>query len=166
MSENIHFAKRCEEEGIVFIGPKSEHLDMFGDKVKAREQAEKAGIPVIPGSDGPAETLEAVEQFGQTNGYPIIIKASLGGGGRGMRIVRSESEVKEAYERAKSEAKAAFGNDEVYVEKLIENPKHIEVQVIGDKQGNVVHLLRGTVLFKDATKKSLKWRRVSLCHLN
>lgn len=77
LSENIHFAKRCEEEGIVFIGPKSEHLDMFGDKVKAREQAEKAGIPVIPGSDGPAETLEAVEQFGQTNGYPIIIKASL-----------------------------------------------------------------------------------------
>ncbi len=83
-----------------------------------------------------------------------------------MRIVRAESEVKEAYERAKSEAKAAFGNDEVYVEKLIENPKHIEVQVIGDKQGNVVHLLKGIVPFNDATKRSLKWRQVCRCHLN
>ncbi|WP_368237071.1 pyruvate carboxylase [Bacillus velezensis] len=140
LSENIQFARRCEEEGIVFIGPTSAHLDMFGDKVKAREQAEKAGIPVIPGSDGPAETLKDVEQFAKVHGFPFIIKASLGGGGRGMRIVRSESELKESFERAKSEAKAAFGNDEVYVEKLIENPKHIEVQVIGDKEGNVVHL--------------------------
>jgi pyruvate carboxylase len=140
LSENIHFAKRCEEEGIIFIGPKSKHLDMFGDKVKARKQAELAGIPVIPGSDGPVNDLGEVLNFVQTHGFPIIIKAALGGGGRGMRIVKSEEEVKEAFERARSEAKAAFGSDEVYLEKLIEKPKHIEVQIIGDAHKNIVHL--------------------------
>ncbi|BDG35008.1 pyruvate carboxylase [Saccharococcus caldoxylosilyticus] len=140
LSENIQFAKRCREEGIIFIGPNEEHLDMFGDKVKARHQAELAGIPVIPGSDGPVRSLEEVVRFAETYGYPIIIKAALGGGGRGMRIVRAKSEVKEAFERAKSEAKAAFGSDDVYVEKLIEKPKHIEVQILGDYEGNIVHL--------------------------
>ncbi|CAL8899496.1 pyruvate carboxylase [Bacillus pumilus] len=140
LSENIHFARRCEEEGIQFIGPTSQHLDMFGDKVKAREEAKKAGIPVIPGSNGPVDSVKEVEKFGEEYGYPFIIKASLGGGGRGMRIVRSKEELNEGYDRAKSEAKAAFGNDEVYVEKLIENPKHIEVQVIGDNHGNIIHL--------------------------
>ncbi|WP_338781745.1 pyruvate carboxylase [Metabacillus sp. FJAT-52054] len=140
LSENIHFARRCEQEGIIFVGPDSKHLDMFGDKVKARSQAEAAGIPVIPGSDGPVDHVEDVVKFGEEHGYPFIIKASLGGGGRGMRIVRSKASVKESFERAKSEAKAAFGNDEVYVEKLIENPKHIEVQIIGDRNGNIVHL--------------------------
>jgi pyruvate carboxylase len=140
LSENINFAKRCEEEGIIFIGPKSKHLDMFGDKVKARHQAIEAGIPVIPGSDGPIESLEEARAFGKENGYPIMIKAALGGGGRGMRIVRGEASLKESYERAKSEAKAAFGTDEVYVEKFVENPKHIEVQILGDDEGNIVHL--------------------------
>ncbi|ARA97283.1 pyruvate carboxylase [Geobacillus thermodenitrificans] len=140
LSENIQFAKRCREEGIIFIGPNENHLDMFGDKVKARHAAVNAGIPVIPGSDGPVDGLEDVVRFAEAHGYPIIIKAALGGGGRGMRIVRSKSEVKEAFERAKSEAKAAFGSDEVYVEKLIENPKHIEVQILGDYEGNIVHL--------------------------
>ncbi|WP_369902902.1 pyruvate carboxylase [Bacillus manliponensis] len=140
LSENIQFAKRCEEEGIIFIGPKSKHLDMFGDKVKARTQAQLANIPVIPGSDGPVNTLEEVSEFAKKHNYPIIIKASLGGGGRGMRIVRSQEELKEAYNRAKSEAKAAFGNDEVYVEKFVENPKHIEVQILADSEGNVIHL--------------------------
>ncbi|QKY68927.1 pyruvate carboxylase [Lentibacillus sp. CBA3610] len=140
LSENIEFAKRCEEEGIVFIGPTSEHLNMFGDKVKARTQAVNAGLPVIPGSDGPVSSLDEVKAFGRQHGYPIIIKASLGGGGRGMRIVRNEQSLDEAFDRAKSEARAAFGSDEVYVEKLIENPKHIEVQIIGDSHGNTVHL--------------------------
>lgn len=140
LSENIDFAKRCEEEGIIFIGPTSKHLDMFGDKVKARTQAVNAGLPVIPGSDGPVSNLDEVKEFGAKHGYPIIIKASLGGGGRGMRIVQTADEVSEAYDRAKSEAKAAFGNDEVYVEKFVQNPKHIEVQIIGDHDGNVVHL--------------------------
>ncbi|MFF2457344.1 pyruvate carboxylase [Peribacillus simplex] len=140
LSENIEFAKRCEEEGIIFIGPESRHLDMFGDKVKARTQAELADIPVIPGSDGPVTSVEEVKEFGEQYGFPIIIKASLGGGGRGMRIVEKIEEVEEAYDRAKSEAKAAFGNDEVYVERFIQNPKHIEVQILADTHGNIVHL--------------------------
>lgn len=140
LSENILFAQRCEEEGLIFIGPTSQHLNVFGDKVKARTQATSAGLPVIPGTDGPVNSVEEVREFGKSHGYPIIIKASLGGGGRGMRIVRNEKGLKESYDRAKSEAKSAFGNDEVYVEKLIENPKHIEIQVIGDEHGNVIHL--------------------------
>ncbi|WP_041073813.1 pyruvate carboxylase [Bacillus sp. OxB-1] len=140
LAENEEFARRLEEEGIIFIGPTSKHLDMFGDKVKAREQAIQAGIPVIPGSDGPVTSVGDVSQFGEEHGYPIIIKASLGGGGRGMRIVQSADEVFEAYERARSEAKSAFGSDEVYVEKFIKKPKHIEVQILGDSFGNVVHL--------------------------
>ncbi|MED1470396.1 pyruvate carboxylase [Bacillus salipaludis] len=140
LSENAEFAKRCENEGIIFIGPKSKHLEMFGDKVKARHQAIQANIPVIPGSDGPIESLEEAKTFGQKYGYPLMIKASLGGGGRGMRIVRSEDSLKESYDRAKSEAKAAFGNNEVYIEKFVENPKHIEIQILGDHNGNVVHL--------------------------
>ena len=140
LSENVEFARRCEEEGIIFIGPTSEHLDMFGDKVKAREQAVKAGIPVIPGSDGPVESLEAVRSFGSKHGYPLMIKAALGGGGRGMRVVQNEEELAPSYERAKSEAKAAFGSDEVYVEKFVDKPKHIEVQILGDTHGNLLHL--------------------------
>ncbi len=140
LSENLEFAKRCEEEGIIFVGPTSKHLDMFGDKVKAREQAVKAGIPVIPGTDGPVESVEEVRAFGKQNGYPLMIKASLGGGGRGMRVVQTEDELESAYERAKSEAKAAFGSDEVYVERFIYQPKHIEVQILGDTQGNLIHL--------------------------
>ncbi len=140
LSENIEFAKRCHEEGIIFIGPELEHLEMFGDKVQARAQALKADLPVIPGSDGPVESVEEVEMFADKHGFPLIIKASLGGGGRGMRIVKSADELQESYNRAKSEAKSAFGNDEVYVEKFIENPKHIEVQILADKHGNIVHL--------------------------
>ena len=140
LSENVDFARRCEEEGITFIGPTSQHLDMFGDKVKAREQAVNADIPVIPGTDGPVSSVEEVLAFGDRYGFPLMIKAALGGGGRGMRVVQTKEDIQSAYDRAKSEAKAAFGSDEVYVEKCILNPKHIEVQIIGDKEGNIVHL--------------------------
>lgn len=140
LAENAEFARRLEEEGIIFIGPTSKHLDMFGDKVRAREQAIDAGLPVIPGSDGPISSTEEVLTFGEQHGYPVIVKASLGGGGRGMRIIHAAEEVEQAYERAKSEAKAAFGSDEMYVEKFIDKPKHIEVQILGDSHGNVVHL--------------------------
>ncbi|WP_349410369.1 pyruvate carboxylase [Pseudalkalibacillus sp. SCS-8] len=140
LSENIQFAKRCGEEGITFIGPETEHLHMFGDKVRARAQAVEADIPVIPGSDGPVETVDEVRDFAKEHGFPIIIKATLGGGGRGMRIVRNMASLEDAYDRAKSEAKAAFGKDEIYVEKFVENPKHIEVQIIADNDRNVVHL--------------------------
>lgn len=140
LSENVEFARRCEQEGILFIGPKSQHLDMFGDKVKARDQAVQANIPVIPGTDGPVASIEEVLSFGEKYGYPLMVKAALGGGGRGMRVVQTADDVASAYERAKSEAKAAFGSDEVYVEKCIINPKHIEVQILGDQHGNLVHL--------------------------
>ncbi|WLR59625.1 pyruvate carboxylase [Guptibacillus hwajinpoensis] len=140
LSENLQFAKRCQEEDLIFIGPELDHLRMFGDKVEARKQAILAGLPVIPGTDGPVEGLDEVKAFADENGYPLMIKAALGGGGRGMRIVRSEESLAEAYDRAKSEAKAAFGRDEIYVEKFVENPKHIEVQILGDKHGNTIHL--------------------------
>lgn len=140
LSENLQFAKRCEEEGIIFVGPTVKHLDMFGDKIKAKDAAISAGVQSIPGTDGPVDTVEEALAFANEFGYPIMIKAALGGGGRGMRVAHNEEEAKEGYVRAKSEAKASFGNDEVYVEKYISNPKHIEVQILGDTHGNVIHL--------------------------
>ncbi|OUN51419.1 pyruvate carboxylase [Enterococcus cecorum] len=140
LSENLQFAKRCQEEGLTFIGPKLEHLDIFGDKIKAKEAAVKAGIQSIPGSDGPVDSVDEVFDFAKDYGYPIMIKAALGGGGRGMRVAFDDAQALEGYNRAKSEAKAAFGSDEVYVEKYIADPKHIEVQILGDMHGNVVHL--------------------------
>ncbi|MBO0438533.1 pyruvate carboxylase [Vagococcus fluvialis] len=140
LSENLQFAKRCEEEGIIFVGPTVKHLDMFGDKIKAKDAAISAGVQSIPGTDGPVDTVEEALAFADEFGYPIMIKAALGGGGRGMRVAYNEEEAKEGYIRAKSEAKASFGNDEVYVEKYISNPKHIEVQILGDTHGNVIHL--------------------------
>ncbi|PNZ87360.1 pyruvate carboxylase [Staphylococcus devriesei] len=140
LSENEHFAQRCEEEGIKFIGPHLDHLDMFGDKVKARTTAIKANLPVIPGTDGPIENYESARTFAHEAGFPLMIKATSGGGGKGMRIVRHESELEDAFYRAKSEAEKSFGNSEVYIERYIDNPKHIEVQIIGDEYGNIVHL--------------------------
>ncbi|MBO0420902.1 pyruvate carboxylase [Vagococcus fluvialis] len=140
LSENLQFAKRCEEEGIIFVGPTVKHLDMFGDKIKAKDAAISAGVQSIPGTDGPVDTVEEALAFASEFGYPIMIKAALGGGGRGMRVAHNEEEAKEGYVRAKSEAKASFGNDEVYIEKYISNPKHIEVQILGDTHGNVIHL--------------------------
>lgn len=140
LSENLSFAKRCKEEGVTFIGPDLHHLDIFGDKIKAKEAAIAANIQSIPGTDGPVSSLAEVEEFANEHGYPIMIKAALGGGGRGMRVAHSQREVKDSYDRAKSEAKAAFGSDEVYVERYISNPKHIEVQILGDQHGNVIHL--------------------------
>ncbi|MCI2846707.1 pyruvate carboxylase [Staphylococcus hominis] len=140
LSENEEFARRCNEEGITFIGPYLDHLDMFGDKVKARTTAIKANLPVIPGTDGPIENFDAAKAFAKEAGFPLMIKATSGGGGKGMRIVREESELEDAFHRAKSEAQKSFGNSEVYIERYIDNPKHIEVQVIGDEYGNIVHL--------------------------
>ncbi|MEG0255869.1 pyruvate carboxylase [Vagococcus sp.] len=140
LSENLQFATRCEEEGITFVGPSLHHLDIFGDKIKAKEAAISAGVASIPGTDGPVESVDGVLDFAKEFGYPIMIKAALGGGGRGMRVARNEEDARDGFERAKSEAKAAFGNDDVYVEKYIANPKHIEVQILGDTHGNVIHL--------------------------
>lgn len=140
LSENATFAQRCKEENITFIGPDVEHLLMFGNKIEARKQAILANIPVIPGTEDPVSSLQEVMLFAREHGYPLIIKAASGGGGRGMRIVRSKEELEEAFQRARSEAQASFGNAQVYVEKYVEKPKHIEVQILGDQLGNVVHL--------------------------
>ena len=140
LSENSDLAKRCAEEGLIFIGPRIEHLIMFGDKINARLQAQAAGISMIPGNTSPVQSLEEVKEFAKEYGYPIMIKAVNGGGGRGMRVVYSDDKLSDAYSMAKSEAKKAFGNDAIYLEKYVENPKHIEVQIIGDNYGNIVHL--------------------------
>lgn len=140
LSENSRLAKRCKEEGLIFIGPRLEHLVMFGDKINARKQAQLAEIPMIPGSEGTVSSVQEVLDFGEKYGYPIIIKAINGGGGRGMRVVKNAEEAATSYDLAKSEAKKAFGSDEIYIEKYLENPKHIEVQILGDTHGNLVHL--------------------------
>lgn len=140
LSENIDFARRCQEEGIIFIGPELKHLDMFGNKTRARETALSAGLPVIPGTDGAIADLSEAKAFADAHGYPLMVKAVSGGGGKGMRIVNHENELADAYQRAKSEAHTSFGDDSIYVEKYVANPKHIEVQVLGDKHGNVIHL--------------------------
>lgn len=140
LSENAEFARRCAEVGITFIGPSADLIDKFGDKVEARKIAIAAGIPVIPGTPEPIETLQEAMLFAREHGYPIIIKGVSGGGGRGMRIVRSQEDLQEALDRARSEARSAFGNAHVYLEKYLANPKHIEVQIIGDHHGNIVHL--------------------------
>lgn len=140
LAENAEFAKRCHEEGILFIGPSPELIQKFGDKVEARKLAIEAGVPVIPGTEEAIHSAEEAIPFAEEVGYPIIIKGVSGGGGRGMRIVRNKEELQESIERAQSEARAAFGNAEVYLEKYLDKPKHIEVQILGDQHGNVIHL--------------------------
>ncbi len=140
LSENADFARRCAEAGIAFIGPSPEVLDMMGDKVSARRVAIDAGVPVVPGTDAPVAGPDEVLAFAEAHGYPLILKAAFGGGGRGMRIVRAPSEVVQAFERASGEAKAAFGRGEMFCEKLVEHAKHIEVQILADAHGNCVHL--------------------------
>ena len=140
LSENAAFAQMVEEHGITFIGPSPEHLVIMGDKVQAKDAAKRFGIPVVPGSDG--EILgeaEAKRVAGET-GYPVLIKAAAGGGGKGMRVATSEADLMAAYTMARTEAKASFGNDAVYMEKYLSHPRHIEIQIIGDSHGNVVHL--------------------------
>lgn len=139
LSENLEFATKVRAAGLIFVGPDLHHLDIFGDKIKAKAAADAAKVPGIPGTNG-AVDIEGALEFAATYGYPVMIKAALGGGGRGMRVARNESEMRDGYARAKSEAIGAFGSGEIYVEKYIENPKHIEVQILGDSHGNIVHL--------------------------
>ncbi|XP_055345937.1 pyruvate carboxylase, mitochondrial-like [Paramacrobiotus metropolitanus] len=140
LSERTEFAKACEENGIIFIGPTPDVMERMGDKVAARKSAISAGLHVIPGTETPIENADAAVQFVEQHGLPIILKAAYGGGGRGMRVVRDMKNVKENFERAQSEAKAAFGNGAIFIEKYIEKPRHIEVQIMGDNYGDVVHL--------------------------
>jgi pyruvate carboxylase len=140
LSENYEFAKKVEEAGLIWIGPTPDTINSLGDKVSARELAMKCDVPVVPGTPGPVEKFEEVKSFTDEHGFPIIIKAAFGGGGRGMRVVWKQEELKDAFERATSEAKSAFGNGTVFVERFLHKPKHIEVQLLGDSHGNVVHL--------------------------
>ncbi|MDD3287690.1 MAG: acetyl-CoA carboxylase biotin carboxylase subunit [Alphaproteobacteria bacterium] len=139
MSENANFAEMVEEHGFVFIGPTPEHIRLMGDKVTAKKTVKKLGLPTVPGSDGAVETVEEAQKVAAKTGYPVLIKASAGGGGKGMKIANNESEVAEAYQLARGEARISFGNDEVYMERYLANPRHIEVQLIGDTHGNAIH---------------------------
>lgn len=140
LSENAHFAEVCESIGIKFIGPSSENIAMMGDKAKAREIVAKRGLPVTPGSPGELRSEEDALQAAQTIGFPVIIKATAGGGGRGMRVVNKAEELSRAFQAAQAEAKSTFGNDGVYLERYFLEPRHIEVQILADQHGRVVHL--------------------------
>lgn len=140
LSENPEFVKKCEENGIIFIGPSADIMNMMGDKINSKKIAKEADVPTIPGVDKPVKNIQEAKQIAREIGYPIMLKASNGGGGRGMRIVHDESNLSIEFETACSESKKAFGQDIIFIEKYISNPKHIEVQVLGDKYGNIVHL--------------------------
>lgn len=140
LSENADFARRCEEEGVVFIGPSAEVIAKMGIKTEARKIMKEAGVPVVPGTEEPVDNLEDAKKVAAEVGYPIMLKALAGGGGKGMRLVWKEEEMDAAFRMSRSEAGNSFGNDAIYIEKYIQNPHHIEVQVLGDKYGNVIHL--------------------------
>ncbi|KAJ7180422.1 pyruvate carboxylase [Mycena filopes] len=140
LSENAEFARKVEQAGLAFIGPSPEVIDGLGDKTKARTLAMKVGVPVVPGTPGAVATYTDGDAFIKEYGFPVIIKAAMGGGGRGMRVVREQSEFKDAFERATSEAKSAFGDGTVFIERFLERPRHIEVQILADAQGNTIHL--------------------------
>lgn len=140
LAENADFAEVCDEYGVKFIGPTPEQIRKMGDKITAKETMIKAGVPVVPGSEGLLNDVKEGKKMAKKIGYPVILKATAGGGGKGMRIVWKEEEFEDQWNKARQEAKAAFGNDGIYIEKFIEEPRHIEFQIIGDQFGNVVHL--------------------------
>jgi acetyl-CoA carboxylase biotin carboxylase subunit len=140
LSENARFAEICEDHGITFIGPKAEHIRIMGDKIEAKRTARALGIPCVPGSDGGITDDEEAMRVGDEIGFPLIVKAAAGGGGRGMKVARTREDLSNALSTARMEAKAAFGDDAVYLEKYLEKPRHIEIQVLGDGRGNAVHL--------------------------
>ncbi len=140
LAENSKFAKICADHGIKFIGPTPEMINSMGDKVTAKETMIKAGVPVVPGVEGLLESVDHAKKSAKEVGYPVILKATAGGGGKGMRVVFQESEIEKAFETAKAEAAASFKNDGIYMEKFVEEPRHIEIQIAGDQYGNVCHL--------------------------
>ena len=140
LSENARFVQIVEDHDIRFIGPTAEHIRVMGDKITAKDTMKDLGVPCVPGSDGGVPTLEDAKRIGDEIGYPVIIKATAGGGGRGMKVAKSADEMEQAFMTARAEGKAAFGNDEVYIEKYLTTPRHIEIQVFGDGKGKAVHL--------------------------
>jgi acetyl-CoA carboxylase biotin carboxylase subunit len=140
LSENARFSKICDEHGIKFIGASPNMIDRMGDKANAKATMKAAGVPCVPGSEGVIETFEDCKKVAKETGYPVMLKASAGGGGKGMRAVWKKEDLKDAWDSARQESKAAFGNDDMYMEKLIEEPRHIEIQIIGDSKGKACHL--------------------------
>ncbi len=153
LAENPDFSRRCEEEGIIFIGPNSKALRLVGDKIMARRTMEAAGIPIIPGMKGVGRDLAEYAEEARRIGYPVMIKASAGGGGKGMRIVCKEEDLRPALEAGMREALAAFGDESVYLEKYIEEPRHVEFQVLADNHGNIVHLFERECSINAGIKK-------------
>ena len=140
LSENAAFVQVVEDHSLTFIGPTAEHIRVMGDKITAKDTMKKLGVPCVPGSDGGVPTLSDAKAVAEDIGYPVIIKATAGGGGRGMKVAQTAKDMEKAFHSARAEAKAAFGNDEVYIEKYLTTPRHIEIQVFGDGKGNAVHL--------------------------
>ncbi|MBK5933781.1 acetyl-CoA carboxylase biotin carboxylase subunit [Rhodovulum imhoffii] len=140
LSENARFVQIVEDHGLTFIGPSAEHIRMMGDKITAKDTMKALGVPCVPGSDGGVPDRDSARKIAAEIGYPVIVKATAGGGGRGMKLARTAEDLEQAFQTARSEAKAAFGNDEVYIEKYLGQPRHIEIQVFGDGKGNAVHL--------------------------
>ena len=140
LSENARFVQIVEDHGLTFIGPSAEHIRVMGDKITAKDTMKALGVPCVPGSDGGVPTLEDAKRIGGEIGYPVIIKATAGGGGRGMKVAKTAADMEQAFMTARAEGKAAFGNDEVYIEKYLTIPRHIEIQVFGDGKGKAVHL--------------------------
>ncbi|MDJ0823659.1 MAG: acetyl-CoA carboxylase biotin carboxylase subunit [Paracoccaceae bacterium] len=140
LSENARFVQIIEDHGLTFIGPTAEHIRVMGDKITAKDTMKALGVPCVPGSDGGVPDVETAQKLGAEMGYPVIVKATAGGGGRGMKVAASADDMAHAFMTARSEAKAAFGNDEVYIEKYLQKPRHIEIQVFGDGKGKAVHL--------------------------
>ncbi|MBI2123159.1 MAG: ATP-grasp domain-containing protein, partial [Armatimonadetes bacterium] len=140
LSENPHFSEICQDVKITFVGPSPQAIAAMGNKSQAREQMREAGVPVIPGSEGPVRGENEALEISRHIGFPLIVKASAGGGGRGMRLVHTREDLRRAIQTAQAEAEAAFGNNEIYIEKYVEEPRHIEVQILADKHGNTIHL--------------------------
>lgn len=140
LSENSQFAKICEESNIKFIGPKSSVIELLGNKSNAKELMKKAGVPVIPGSNGSVKNLDDAMEIAEKIGYPVMLKAAAGGGGKGIRIVNNKEELESNYNIVKQEAKISFNDDEIYIEKFVKNPRHVEIQILADEHGNVIHL--------------------------
>ncbi|MDG1431832.1 MAG: biotin carboxylase N-terminal domain-containing protein, partial [Paracoccaceae bacterium] len=140
LSENANFVQILEDHDLTFIGPSSDHIRVMGDKITAKDTMKDLGVPCVPGSPGGVPDLAAAKQIGEDFGYPVIIKATAGGGGKGMKVAESAEDMEKAFMTARAEGKSNFGNDEVYIEKYLTTPRHIEVQVFGDGKGNAVHL--------------------------
>lgn len=163
LSENARFAGILEEHDIGFIGPSARHISLMGDKITAKQTAQELGIPIVPGSDGVVIDVDDAKKIAQDIGYPVLIKAASGGGGRGMKVAQTEKDIAQAYSTARAEAKAAFGDDKIYIEKYLATPRHIEIQVMGDGKGKAIHLgdrdcslqRRHQKVFEEATSPAL-----------